>query len=154
MRAWRIVGWGEFKQRYGSALVLTQDTGFSRPYGQNPYTGYDDVDTPPFFPVKNLDDKRLPPKERVVLIERGGKPVAVPFSVLEKRRVVRVTIGGRCLTVRITGAAASELDSADIQSGRRIAAVEVVDSKGRLVPYTTSFWFAVAALRPRVALEE
>jgi hypothetical protein len=40
-------------------------------YGANPYAGYDSIDSSPIFQTKNADDERLPPKERVVFIERG-----------------------------------------------------------------------------------
>ncbi|MFO7544482.1 MAG: hypothetical protein R6W77_03200 [Trueperaceae bacterium] len=29
--------------------VLSRDTGYDRPYGANPYVGYDDVDAPAFL---------------------------------------------------------------------------------------------------------
>src|SRR5207245_10426423 len=47
----RIVSWHDFEHAHPRGLVLTRNTGFSRPYGQNPYTGYDDVSQPPFFPA-------------------------------------------------------------------------------------------------------
>ncbi len=58
----RIVGWGEARRTFPAARVLSRDTGHSRDYGQNPYEGYDDVDTPPFFAAANDDDGRLPPR--------------------------------------------------------------------------------------------
>jgi Protein of unknown function (DUF3179) len=76
----RVVAWREFERAHPDGMVLSRETGHSRRYRENPYTGYDDVDSPPFFATKNSDDKRLPPKERVVFIERGGEAVAVPFS--------------------------------------------------------------------------
>src|SRR5712692_1733909 len=81
----RIVAWREFEHLHPHALVLTRDTGFSRPYGENPYSGYDDAASPPFFPVAHASDHRLPPKERVVFLERGRQAAVVPFSVLERK---------------------------------------------------------------------
>ncbi len=148
----RIVSWSEFKRDHPRGLVLTRDTGFARPFGEYPYTGYDDVNTPPFFPVKNLGDKRLPPKERVVYIERGDEAVAIPFSALARKRVMRVVVGGHKLVVRFTGKAASALDTADIPSGRRVGTAEVREN-GRLVPFSEPFWFSVAALQPKVVVK-
>lgn len=147
----RIVSWREFEQRHPKGLVLTRDTGFSRPYGQNPYTGYDNVNSPPFFPAKNLGDRRLPPKERVVFVDFGKKAVAVPFSVLAKQKVVRVSLAGHELTVRVTGTANSSLDSAAIAEGRRVLTTEVTEN-GKPVVYSEPFWFAVASFRPKTVI--
>jgi Protein of unknown function (DUF3179) len=147
----RIVSWHVFSVAHPHALVLSQDTGYGRPYGSNPYTGYDDVNSPPSFPVSRLSDNRLPPKERVVFIQRGKAAVAVPLRVLARKRVVRVQVGGHRLIVRLTGTAASALDSQAISAGRAVGTAEVREH-GRLVPFSEPFWFAVAAFRPRVVL--
>ncbi len=60
----RIVAWADFVHAHPRASVLTRETGHTRSYGENPYEGYDDVDSPTFFAVP--EDDRLPPKERVV----------------------------------------------------------------------------------------
>ena len=147
----RIVSWRAFVRAHPRGLVLTRATGYSRPYGSNPYTGYDDVNSPPFFPTKGAGDTRLKPKERVVFIQRGRAAVAVPFSVLARKRQVRVEVGGHHLVVRLTGKTSSALDSAAIASGRSVGTAEVREH-GRLVPFSEPFWFAVAAFRPRVVL--
>jgi hypothetical protein len=147
----RIVSWRAFARAHPQALVLSRDTGYARPYGENPYTGYDDVDSPPFFPAKGQGDTRLPPKERVVFIQRGKAAVAVPFSVLARKRMVRAEVGGHRLVVRLTGTASSALDSEAIASGREVGTAEVRED-GRLVPFSEPFWFAVAAFRPRVVV--
>ncbi|MFN0153756.1 MAG: DUF3179 domain-containing protein, partial [Gaiella sp.] len=76
----RIVPWSELRREHPEAEILARPaesrrpgdiTGRETPYGTNPYTGYDDVSSPPFFPAKNLDDTRLQPKERVVFLESG-----------------------------------------------------------------------------------
>ena len=153
----RIVAWEEFRRSHRAALVLdrpkahptSRNSDFLRPYGHNPYQGYDDVDSPPLFATANAEDGRLPPKERVVYVERGGDAVAVPFTVLEERRVVRVELGGRRLVVRWRGGVASALDTGDIRDGREVGAAEVSEN-GRPVPFSEPFWFAVAAFRPDV----
>jgi Protein of unknown function (DUF3179) len=76
----RIVAWEDFSGRHPDGMVLSRDTGFSRDYGRNPYAGYDDVDSRPFFPAEGANDDRLLPKERVVFIELGDEAVAVPFN--------------------------------------------------------------------------
>jgi hypothetical protein len=145
----RIVSWEEFRRHHPGGRVLSRTTGHDRPYGSNPYEGYDKVTTRPPFGADNLDDERLAPKERVVYIDRRGEAVAIPFSVLERRRVVRVVVGGHKLVVRWRPNVASALDSPSIASGRDVGAAEVRE-RGALVPFDEPFWFAVAAFRPDV----
>jgi hypothetical protein len=148
----RIVSWEQFRTWYPHrGLVLTRNTGYPRPYGENPYTGYDNVANPPLFPVSHGDDKRLQPKERVVFVERAGNAAAVPFSVLAKKKTVSFQLAGHRLLVRLTGAAASALDGAVIADSRHVPTVDVRE-QGKLVPFDTPFWFAVAAFRPDVVI--
>jgi hypothetical protein len=143
----RVVAWRDFQAEHPGAEVLSRETGYERPYGQNPYQGYDDVDTSPFFPAANSTDDRLPPKERVVFVERGREAAAIPFSALRARKVVRVEVGGHRLVVRWRAGVASSLDREEIAGGRDVGTVEVLEA-GRLVAFDQPFWFAVAAFRP------
>jgi hypothetical protein len=147
----RIVAWRSFRAQHPDGLVLSRQTGYSRPYGENPYAGYDDVSSPPLFPTHNADDKRLPPKERVVFFERDGSAVAIPFSTLAKKRQVEVTLAGQRFKVRWQGGVSSALDTGEIASGRDIGAAQVSE-RGRPVTFSEPFWFAVAAFRPNVRI--
>jgi Protein of unknown function (DUF3179) len=147
----RIVAWRDFERQHPHGLVLTRKTGFSRPYGENPYSGYDDISSPPFFGAAHADDKRLQPKERVVFIDRGSDAAVVPFSVLQQRRTVRVSVGGHSLVVRWRGGVASALDSGSIPRGRDVGAASVTEH-GKPVVFDEPFWFAVAAFRPHVRI--
>ncbi len=147
----RIVAWREFELAHPAGRVLTRDTGYSRDYGQNPYSGYDDASSPPWFHAARSSDRRLPPKERVVYVERGHDAVAVPFSALARRRTIRVTLGGHELVVRWRPGVRSPLDEVIVPEGRPVGSAEVLED-GKLVPFDEPFWFAVAAFRPRVVL--
>jgi hypothetical protein len=147
----RIVAWREFKRNHPGDKVLSRETGHSRSYGENPYTGYDDADSPPFFPTNNSDDERLPPKERVVFIERGGEAVAIPFSTLRRQKRVRVEVAGHSLVARWRPGVASSLDAANVAEGRDVGAAEVREHGG-LVAFDEPFWFAVAAFRSDVRI--
>jgi len=147
----RIVAWRAFERQHPNGLVLTRNTGFSRAYGENPYVGYDDVSSPPFLPASHAGDRRLQPKERVVFLERGRDAAVVPFSVLQRRRVVRVSVGGHDLVVRWRGGISSALDSASIARGRDVGAARVTES-GKPVVFDEPFWFAVAAFRPHLRI--
>ena len=143
----RIVAWRSFRAEHPDGLVLSRETGYSRPYGENPYAGYDDVSSPPFFPAAHGDDRRLPPKERVVFLERDGAAGAIPFSTLAKRREVEVTLAGHRFEVKWQGGVSSALDTSEIAAGRDVGAARVVE-RGRPVSFSEPFWFAAAAFRP------
>jgi len=146
----RIVAWADFARSHPGARVLTRETGFDRAYGSNPYQGYDDIGSPPIFAVP--EDDRLPPKERVVYVERDKESVAVPYSTLARRRTVRLELGGSELVVRWRGGVASALDAGEIASGRDVGAADVTEN-GRRVPFSEPFWFALAAFDPDVQIE-
>src|SRR5262249_5463449 len=132
-------------------LVLPRKPGFPRPYGQTPYGGYDAAPSPPFFGAAHANDHRLPPKERVVFLEHGRDAAAVPFSVLRRRRLVRVRVGGYQLVVRWRAGVASALDSASIPRGRDVGAASRTE-RGQPVAFDGPLWFAVAAFRPHVRI--
>jgi hypothetical protein len=147
----RIVAWQQFRQEHPRGLVLSRDTGHSPPYGQNPYEGYDEVQSGPMFPTEDEGGDRLPQKERVVFLERDGEALAVPFSTLAERRVIRVELAGHRLVVRWRPGVVSALDSPVISAGRDVGTAEVREN-GRLVEFDLPFWFAVAAFRPDVRI--
>ena len=149
----RIVAWDDFARRHPDGLVVSRHTPYERAYGSNPYTGYDSVDSPPWFPAANADDKRLPPKERVVFIERKEGAVAVPLSWLANQKRAIVGVGGERLEVVFAGTANSALDSGDIAEGRRVPSAKVRSLvTGDAVAFDEPFWFAVAAFRPGVRI--
>ncbi|MEP7335562.1 MAG: DUF3179 domain-containing protein [Actinomycetota bacterium] len=147
----RIVAWREFLRAHPHGLVLSQSTGYSKPYGSNPYVGYDDVSSPPFFPVKNGNDQRLPPKERVVFIARSREAVAISLTTLVKRRRIDVSVAAHELVIRFRPGVSSALDRRAIAEGRDVGEVSVSEG-GRPVAFTEPFWFAVAAFRPDVKI--
>ncbi len=128
----RIVSFEDFSSRHPDGLVLTRETGYDRPYGRNPYPGYDDVSSGPWFSARNEDDDRLLPKEVVVFVEHGGESAAVPRAVLSKRGRLELELGG-----------------ARIVLSMRDGTVEAL-ADGRPVVFSEPFWFAVAAFRPDV----
>ncbi|UCH27270.1 MAG: DUF3179 domain-containing protein [Trueperaceae bacterium] len=120
----QIISFAEFRETFPEGSVLSRDTGFSRPYGNNPYVGYDDADSPPFlFP--GMTDGRLPPKARVVSVDLRGETVAYPFEILVQDRVVNDQVGDEPVTVFWQVGTSSALNSDTIASGRDIGAVGV-----------------------------
>ncbi|NIS83001.1 MAG: DUF3179 domain-containing protein [Anaerolineales bacterium] len=94
----QIIAWSDFKVNHPDGKVLSRETGHVRPYGQNPYAGYDSINSSPYFPVTG-DNERLPPMERVVAIQFDEIDMAYPFSTLSEVLVVNDEISGQSLVV-------------------------------------------------------
>jgi hypothetical protein len=126
------VTWREWRKANSDGLVLSRQTGYSRPYGTNPYVGYDNSQSRPFFYEGDIDT-RLPAKARVVGITRGSAAVAVVTEWLAERRVAELTLGSESITVWYLPGMASALDTRDIASGRVVGAsavfVPVIDER-------------------------
>jgi len=77
-----LMSWGDFREAYPTEQVLDwTQTGTSRPYGTNPYTGYDDPATDPFLFLGDADG-RTRAKQRVVGIEIDGVAKAYALEVV------------------------------------------------------------------------
>ena len=119
-----IVSWAQFKQNFPTALVLSQDTGFRRNYGANPYSGYDDVNNTPFL-FRGQLDSTLSPFERVVTLDLGTEFVAYPFLLLEEVRVFQDVRQQREIVVFWTPGTSSALDTRVIDEGREVGSTGV-----------------------------
>jgi thiol-disulfide isomerase/thioredoxin len=117
-----LISWADFKAAYPDGTVLSRDTGFSRDYGRNPYTGYDDVNRSPFLyrGAETPDD--LPPMARVVTVERNDETVAYPYEVLQQERVANDTVGGVPVVVLWAPGTASALDANTVAGGDDVGA--------------------------------
>ncbi len=120
----QIVGFSEFREAFPNAQVLSNDTGFRRDYGRNPYVGYDDVDSPAFL-FRGVVDGRLAPKERIISIDRGDDVAAYPFVVLNEARVVNDSVNNEPITLFWSEGTNSALDSSRISNGQDVGAVGV-----------------------------
>ena len=121
-----IVSWATFRDSYPHASVLSRDTGFDRPYGTNPYVGYDQVGSPPFLYDGPLDG-RLPPKQRVVVVSLNGEAAAYPFPILQRRRVVADRVGGVAIVVLFQPGTTSALDAASFADSREVGSSGVFE---------------------------
>lgn len=88
-----VAFWREWKTLYPQSKVLSQDTGFGRPYGVDPYGNYY-TDPNILFPVSHRDD-RLGPKEIVVGLENEGIYRAYPIQQIEDNHIINDEIGVR-----------------------------------------------------------
>ncbi|MGV8964641.1 MAG: DUF3179 domain-containing protein [Cellulomonas sp.] len=123
----QTVPWDRWRTAHPDGQVLSQDTGFERDYGRNPYVGYDDATDDPFA-FDGDPDPRLAPKERVVgLGDVDGDPVALVAASVASARVVAVTVGGEPVVLLATAGLRSALDTEDVAAGRLLAATGAFD---------------------------
>ncbi len=122
-----IVAWDDFREANPGSLVLSRETGFDRPYGRNPYVGYDDPDGGLLFGVPGRPDERLPLKERVVGIGDDTESVAVVRKALEDASPVEVTVGDRDLVLFHKPGQVSALDAGTVSGGADVGTVGVYD---------------------------
>ena len=111
------VTWREFKRAHPKGRVLSRETGHERPYGRNPYRGYDTKR--PIFPVPSEDD-RLPMMARVVIVQAGDSAVAYPLERLAEERAVNHAVGSQPIVVFYEEGTRSALDAAQIADSRAI----------------------------------
>ena len=120
----QTTSWASFLQANPDGLVLTRETGHSRDYGRNPYAGYDDVTSDPF--LLDIDaDPRLPAKQRIVGIRRGGDNVAVILDSVQEVGVLDTEVAGETLTIWHLPGTASALEGTQVAGGRDIGAIGV-----------------------------
>ncbi len=117
----QTLSWRHWRETHPSGWVLSRETGASRPYGRNPYPGYDQPGKRPFLFDGALDG-RLEPKARVVGLGQDVDPVALPLALLAAERVVHVDVADEPVVVLAAAGLRSALDAEDLAEGRRIAA--------------------------------
>ena len=93
--------WEDWKRLYPETQVLSTETGYSRPYGADPYAGY--YTSPSiYFPLEN-EDSRLHPKTIVYGVEINGERKAYPYDEVGKAGVVNDAVGGEPIVVMSPG---------------------------------------------------
>lgn len=122
------LAWREVRSLHPRVKVLSRETGYARPYGRNPYVGYDRGRRPLAEFFSRETDARLPPMERVVALELGSG-WSVPFGTLRKRHVVDAVAAGVPFTVFWAPGAASALDAAEVARGQDIGQTGVFDRR-------------------------
>jgi len=118
----QIVSFDTFKTTYPDGKILNRETGHSRPYGNNPYSGYDNINNNPFL-YNGPKDKRLPPMERVLsLASTDEASLLIPTSKLEDKPVLNITYNEAPVVVIATTNANSALDKSNIGESRKVPA--------------------------------
>ncbi|HYY61156.1 MAG TPA: DUF3179 domain-containing protein [Burkholderiales bacterium] len=123
-----IVAFEDFAAAHPQGEVLSRETGFHRPYGRNPYAGYDRIDQSPFL-YTGKRDPRLPPMERVLSVSIGGKHRLYPLSAFTRQLVANHELAGVPYVVIAKPGMASPLDRSRIDEGRDIVAATAFDRR-------------------------
>ncbi len=124
-----VLSWKEVRKQLPDALVLSRETGYRRPYGQNPYVDYDRRRGPFASFFRGGTDNRLPAMERVVALEGGERPLVIPFSLMREKEVVHLERSGERLVVFWAAGTASALDSEMVAWGRDVGSSAVFSTK-------------------------
>jgi hypothetical protein len=117
-----MISWADFKEAYPDGTVLSRETSYSRNYGRNPYTGYDDLNRSPFLYDGPQTPGTLPPMARVVTVDLNGQAVGYPYDVLQKVYVVNDRVGGVPIVVLWAPGTASALDADSVAGGEDVGA--------------------------------
>ena len=129
------VVWRDWKKAHPDSEVLSQDTGFNRQYGRDPYGSYYE-DSFLIFPVEGRDD-RVHPKTVVFGIEIDGKFKAYGEEDLKKAGAIEDEFSG--IKLKIERDAAGIVKVTNLDTGE-----EVVKER--------DFWFAWYAFHPDTEL--
>ena len=126
------VSWQKWRKLHPQTTVLSNQTGYDRDYGRDPYEGYYRVGTI-WFPVGEVR-RDLSPKDRVLGVEVGTVSKAYPLEdLVSKDGVVTDRIGDRQIRIRI--------------SDQEV--VSVTDEQGAPVQHLFAYWFAWQAFHPQ-----
>ncbi|MGI9577797.1 MAG: DUF3179 domain-containing protein [Microthrixaceae bacterium] len=120
------VSWRDWLAANPDGMVLSKDTGESRPYGQNPYPGYDG-EKDPFLFNGEIDD-RLEAKERVVGTGVNTDPTAIVTETLLAEGPLTFDLDGTAVVAWALPGTASALDQSDVADGRDVGATGVFET--------------------------
>ena len=134
-----LQSWQRFRKENPDGLVMAEPTGHARPYGRNPYSGYD---TGEAFLYKGEDPPHgIDPVSRVVRVGARAWPLA------RLREAGRLTEAG--VTITWQAGQASALDTGRIGAGREVGDISVTDAEtGEPVVHEVVFAFAFHAFHP------
>ena len=122
-----LLSWSDFVAAFPEGLVLDKNsTGYSRPYGENPYAGYDDPESTPFLFQGDVDD-RARAKQRVVGVEIDGVARAWTLETVsgDTAAATNTNVGDTPVAILWKAGQVTALETAIIVSGRDVGSVGV-----------------------------
>jgi len=131
-----IVAFADYAKAYPAGEVLSRDTGHSRPYGHNPYRGYDRIGDRPFL-FHDPIDPRLPAMARVLNVSVGSADKIYPFTTFKTEPVINDEVAGVPVVVLSAQGTLSVLDAGAIRESRKIASANAFDRRleGRVLRF-------------------
>ncbi|PHS26474.1 MAG: hypothetical protein COA84_06085 [Robiginitomaculum sp.] len=139
----RLESFAQFKKRFPKGQVLIPNNPKARPYGNNPYKGYDSARKP--FLYRGDLPTGVPAMTRVVAV--GDTAYALTLIRDEK------TVMDGDIRLRYEGDHASALDAREITASRPVAGVSVqkrdADGQWEDIPYDVTFAFVFHAFKPK-----
>jgi hypothetical protein len=129
----QLVAWKDFKAAYPQGTVLSSA---GRPYGQNPYVGYDSSPEP--FLFRGDLDPRLPATERVLGRFSGKTAMAYPLPLIAQKGVIEDSFEGQKIVIFYEPGQVSALDKGDIAKSREVgsAAMFMPQVEGRELSFS------------------
>ncbi|MEM7566477.1 MAG: DUF3179 domain-containing protein [Pseudomonadota bacterium] len=141
----RLASWAEFREAHPDGRVLVPNDPNMRPYGTNPYAGYDTAARPFLYDGALPDD--IDPMARVVVVRRGeGAPLVVSLARLREE-----PFEADGLRIAWRAGQASALDDRRIARGRDVGGV-VVTEDGAPVVHDVTFAFVAHAFHPEAPI--
>jgi hypothetical protein len=122
----QIIGLAQFEEAYPDGMVMSRETGHTRRYGQNPYTGYDTAERRPFLFFDPIDG-RMPPMERVITLggQDGRDPLSFPYTELRKVGAANTEFESQPIAAFWVPGAVSALDEGIIDRSEDVGATGV-----------------------------
>ncbi|HMA78279.1 MAG TPA: DUF3179 domain-containing (seleno)protein [Candidatus Paceibacterota bacterium] len=117
---------GEVRRSFPNAQVLSEDTGYRRDYGRNPYAGYE-TDNRFIFEPSGID-ATLPPKEIMVVVPVGETILAASWQALRSTGGTTHRLGSTTYTFSVD------------ETGQ----LTVQDDSGDTYPFYFEMWFSTA----------
>jgi hypothetical protein len=130
----QIVSWADWRAAHPTGRVLSQDTGFNRAYGQNPYQGYDSPNNDDPFLFSGDPDPRLRATARVLGVNADTSSMAFPYdeisrSAVEGFSVVQTRVGTEDVVVFWKQGTASALDQPVIAASRDVGSATAYEPR-------------------------
>ena len=133
-----IAAFSSLMEAFPRAAVLNRNTGHIRPYGRNPYSGYDRIDQHPFLFDQAVDD-RLAPMERVLSVTVNGQDKVYPFRELAKDVLINDQFEDVPIVVFATGKLLSALNERVISQSKTLIEATAWERRVEAYPDTLTF---------------
>ncbi len=129
LHPFQLLNMGEIRTQYPNAVVLSEDTGHTRDYGRNPYSGYNESNRFAFQP--SSFDERFELKEIMVVFRVGDDVAATPWLKFTDGTTKRTTISDREITIK-----------------KNNGELVIQDQDGQMYPFFFEMWFSFAVQNP------